>query len=558
MDSFVNKKKIKEPKPGPHICVIGSGCSGLAAATALARSGYRNITVLEARDRIGGRTFTDYRWGKDVAIDQGCMFIHGSTGNPLIRDFGKKLKLVETRDGRYTRSPLHPPCDSAEPLPTAVSKLIGLRVAQLMDKAVAYAMKHPETPMSYKEWAQKAVADGWYVEGFAEGTQERAALMGMIDAVSDFEAAPLSDLSLVMFATEAAREGADAFVTSGYDGVLKQMLKRSDFDEGSILLNKPVTSIEYGDLKAPGVKITTQDGSVYMADYVVCTIPLGVMKKTHKAIFSPPLPVPASNALQAMGYGTLDKIIIRFPEVWWQVEHDLFTTFLPHSDIALMVAGQEDASDDGDGKTLCPPISDFHLLSFFSITAFHHMRPSSPEGSSSKKHKFPPVLAAWTSTSFAVGGRMHAARCRDRRTLCSQNAIEKLSDEKVKQIIMHHLRYRVFPGHPIPDPVDVIVTRWHSDPYSMGSYSYIGLDMGGRTEAEAHLREIARPVNGADGKERIFFAGEHTSLRSFSYQHAAYETGLRAAKEVANAIKKDRKGEEDDEEANSLCGCRIF
>ncbi|MCV6591527.1 MAG: FAD-dependent oxidoreductase, partial [Silicimonas sp.] len=63
-----------------RIAVIGAGASGLAAASALAGQG-REVQVLEARGRIGGRIWTDSRLG--MPLDLGASWIHGTSGNPL-------------------------------------------------------------------------------------------------------------------------------------------------------------------------------------------------------------------------------------------------------------------------------------------------------------------------------------------------------------------------------------------------------------------------------------------------------------------------------------------
>ena len=79
--------------------VIGAGVAGLAAARLLARAG-RRVVVLEARDRIGGRVFTD-RTGGHVT-DRGASWIHGITGSPVAaaaRAFG--MPMVEFTVGGY-------------------------------------------------------------------------------------------------------------------------------------------------------------------------------------------------------------------------------------------------------------------------------------------------------------------------------------------------------------------------------------------------------------------------------------------------------------------------
>lgn len=66
---------------GPDtVVVIGSGAAGLTAANRLVAAGVA-VQVIEARDRIGGRTWTDDRLG--VPLDLGASWIHGQDGNPL-------------------------------------------------------------------------------------------------------------------------------------------------------------------------------------------------------------------------------------------------------------------------------------------------------------------------------------------------------------------------------------------------------------------------------------------------------------------------------------------
>ncbi|MEO6606809.1 MAG: FAD-dependent oxidoreductase, partial [Aeromicrobium sp.] len=60
--------------------VVGAGVAGLTAASLLARSG-RRVVVLEARDRVGGRVWSDRTDG--VVMDRGASWIHGIDDNPV-------------------------------------------------------------------------------------------------------------------------------------------------------------------------------------------------------------------------------------------------------------------------------------------------------------------------------------------------------------------------------------------------------------------------------------------------------------------------------------------
>ena len=63
-----------------EVAVIGAGVAGLGAARVLADAGV-DVTVLEARERIGGRTHTVEVAGR--AVDAGAAWIHGLDGNPM-------------------------------------------------------------------------------------------------------------------------------------------------------------------------------------------------------------------------------------------------------------------------------------------------------------------------------------------------------------------------------------------------------------------------------------------------------------------------------------------
>src|SRR5579863_8611488 len=60
----------------PRVIVVGAGAAGLAAAVELARAGVA-VTILEARNRVGGRMFTQRDPTCQAPIEFGAEFIHG-------------------------------------------------------------------------------------------------------------------------------------------------------------------------------------------------------------------------------------------------------------------------------------------------------------------------------------------------------------------------------------------------------------------------------------------------------------------------------------------------
>jgi monoamine oxidase len=73
-----------------------------------------------------------------------------------------------------------------------------------------------------------------------------------------------------------------------------------------------------------------------------------------------------------------------------------------------------------------------------------------------------------------------------------------------------------------PQPAGSLVTRWGSDPYARGSYSFIAV---GSSPDDMHA--LAEPVG-----ERLMFAGEATNPEFFGTVHGAYMSGVREAERI--------------------------
>ena len=83
------------------IVIIGAGISAMKAAFDLAKSGNYHVTVLEAQDRIGGRTKANIIKLNDksqFAFDLGASWIHQSCQKHPITNLAKEaeMKCVKT------------------------------------------------------------------------------------------------------------------------------------------------------------------------------------------------------------------------------------------------------------------------------------------------------------------------------------------------------------------------------------------------------------------------------------------------------------------------------
>ena len=101
----------------------------------------------------------------------------------------------------------------------------------------------------------------------------------------------------------------------------------------NILTGKAVTAINYGNGRCT---VTTGDGSQYIGDICVSTIPAGVMKRRNPT-WAPSFPADKASALQRIKMGDLggpNKVFILFKTKFW-VSDALFNGFLQSAPTGL-------------------------------------------------------------------------------------------------------------------------------------------------------------------------------------------------------------------------------
>lgn len=104
----------------------------------------------------------------------------------------------------------------------------------------------------------------------------------------------------------------------------------------------------------------------------------------------------------------------------------------------------------------------------------------------------------------------------------------EMEKKQLTQWAMHHLR-QIY-GIDTPDPIKTKKTHWQSEPYTLGSYSYLPKNINKKV-----ITTLAKPVAG-----KLYFAGEATSTTDLSTVHGAYLSGMRAAQEVLVDLKKSK------------------
>ncbi|EXJ78113.1 lysine-specific histone demethylase 1 [Capronia epimyces CBS 606.96] len=269
-------------------------------------------------------------------------------------------------------------------------------------------------------------------------------------------------------------EGEHAQVVGGYQQVPRALWRYPE--PLDVRTHKPVKSIRYSAAGSRSrATITCEDGQSIEADKVVFTAPLGVLKQ-QSIQFEPPLPQWKRDAIRRMGFGLLNKVILVFERPFWDVDRDMFGLLRgPRTGQGLHQTDYK----EGRGQ--------FYL--------FWNCIPTSGL----------PVLIA-----LMAGEAAHEA--------------EKVCDEELVGQCLAQLR-NVFGAPNVPLPLESIVTRWGSDRFARGTYSYVA--------AEARPGDydlIAAPI------QNLFFAGEATIATHPATVHGAYLSGLRAAHEVFESM----------------------
>ena len=91
--------------------------------------------------------------------------------------------------------------------------------------------------------------------------------------------------------------------------------------EDRLILNKIVKKIDYNnDL----IEVTYWDDAKSYHEHVISTVSLGVLQKFHETLFEPKLSERKTVAIENLGFGTVNKIFLKFDSKWWNEEADNF------------------------------------------------------------------------------------------------------------------------------------------------------------------------------------------------------------------------------------------
>lgn len=280
------------------VLVIGAGIAGLAAARELQEQGFQ-VTVLEGRDRIGGRIHTSRTLG--FPVDLGASWIHGITDNPiatLAREWQIPIVPTDFDNIILYNSQGKPISDRDFELGYAVYE-------QIRDRAASLA-ENSKQDRSIAEVLQQVLATQTL-------TPQQAQLIEWgfnSELVTEF-GADLESLSSWYVDEAEDLDGGDYLFPQGYDQIITGLANNLD-----IQLQQNVTEIRYS---GSGVSVTTERES-FTADVAIVTLPLGVLK-SGIIKFYPELPKNKQEAINRLSMGVLNKVVLKFPEQFWHQDY---------------------------------------------------------------------------------------------------------------------------------------------------------------------------------------------------------------------------------------------
>jgi len=305
------------------IIIIGAGVAGLTIASGLINtsdsineSGLINaskfnkekLLILEARDRLGGRVFTN-----DKNMDMGAAWIHGSENNPLNKflDYSNLIAVADSNPWMHSEN---------------------TKIKYLCDKH------------NINEEQRQVLASKWNDIIKNISPDDNASISEILSQLNIDD-----DLYSFLYLIEvwcggSVKKITSSFLTSGifgdYNGphyifkngaktLIESIInsaKESYYDR--IKYNQVVTDIIYNDYY---VEVRTQDGNIYYCNKVCITVPPKPLKSIN---FSPPLDDNRLEILSKIKMGSYKKIQLEFSdnEIFWQNNVPMILTYNPNTD----------------------------------------------------------------------------------------------------------------------------------------------------------------------------------------------------------------------------------
>jgi monoamine oxidase len=279
------------------VVVVGAGIAGLAAARRWDDRLGLAATVLEGRERVGGRIATDRSWGRGVAVEAGAPWTYGA-GNPL-------LALCDQLGVAHRSLPSTPTATRQDGIAVPRSRLATAHQLgqDLRELALGEALRLPPVA-SLADALDQATLELRRAHPGLDPDLEQLVALDVLTGWTQPQAADAAALSIRSVPPVTADRST---APGGLDQLTRVLAQDMD-----VRLSRPAVAIEWS---AGGVVVQTNSGPI-PADAVIVTTPLGVLQ-TGQPHFDPPLPTDTQAAIAALDPGRYEQCYLRFPRRFW-------------------------------------------------------------------------------------------------------------------------------------------------------------------------------------------------------------------------------------------------
>ncbi|MDQ1451789.1 MAG: hypothetical protein QOK38_1655 [Acidobacteriaceae bacterium] len=273
------------------VLIVGAGIAGLAAAAELAASGLQ-ITILEARDRIGGRIFTLHPSEFEFPLELGAEFVHGRPPEllSLLQDANATLQQVGGVDACFRHGKVSR-CKESDKAFALLDELADVARQQGDMSFEAFLERRRPAP----EIAERARS---FVEGFNAADARRIGIAAL---------ARQQQAEEEIGGFESSRS------TTGYDVLPRYLARRAEHAGARILLSSPTASLQW---KTGAVIAHTVSGASFSASKAIVTLPLGVLKA--RSVAFQPEPAHTFAATDRMEAGSVRRLVLVFRSPFWE------------------------------------------------------------------------------------------------------------------------------------------------------------------------------------------------------------------------------------------------
>ncbi|KAF2851758.1 FAD/NAD(P)-binding domain-containing protein [Plenodomus tracheiphilus IPT5] len=514
----------------PHVCVVGAGVAGLRCADFLLQHGMK-VTILEGRDRVGGRFCQSNALGH--LVDLGPNWIHGTDNNPILDLARETNTVVMNWDGRQSvfdyqgnYMPEEEAAENTEHVWTIIERAMKLS----NDKAASI----PAEKSLYNFFEEQVVEmfpPGFEGDGKAKSKQET--ILHMAEMWGAFVGSPIQTQSLKFFWLEECIDGENLFVAETYHKVLAKIAEpalKATVKFGHVVKRIVSNATKIGK-EVPTVTVDINGKESETFDEVVMTAPLGWLKR-NLDVFEPTLPARLKASIDSIGYGYLDKVYINFPTAFW---NEMSSDAVPSSrspdhgipNVTATAAPLHQNTDNQSSPAASINLSHWPGFTHWAAPSYaEHTNPSRWNQEAVNLAALPGSTAHPTLLFYIFGPTsLHIAK---------MLASNPESNHQEVLIEFFHPYFSRLPNYsvnnPNHQPKAVLATAWANDELSgYGSYCnfQVGLETG---DKDIEAMRWGMPERG------VWLAGEHTApFVALGTVTGAYWSGEGVAKRIVKA-----------------------